>query len=72
MALSCLCCFCCVCDQVNQLVPVQDMDDIDAVHQLDPVRQVDHKMNWWAMAMATAIACYWGWGLNAKLGFVPA
>ena len=31
-----------VCDQVTQMVPVQ-MDDIDEVHQLDPVHQIDHK-----------------------------
>ena len=30
-------------DQVSQLVPVQQVDDIDEVHLLDPAHQVDHK-----------------------------
>ena len=31
-----------VCDQVDQVVPAYQ-DDIDEVHELDPVHQVDHK-----------------------------
>ena len=48
-----------MCDQVNQVVAVQQMDDIDEMHQPDPVRQVDDKISWRAMAMGTAMACCW-------------
>ena len=32
-----------VCDQDDHVVPAHQVDDIDEVHELGPVHQVDHK-----------------------------
>ena len=36
-----------LCHQVSQVAPVQEVDDINEAHQLDPVHQVDHKDELW-------------------------